>query len=144
MSFQWLQQRIEEEADRRRRETITLERLPVELAGLHGILKGCIASYQEIFPDERIEAALLPTGIRITVQEPYGPRSGPSRTVDVAIAQEIPGYRVVCGETKISIEAGILGNDTLYYRDQERDMFLNTEDLTRRILDRVLFPKLRE
>jgi hypothetical protein len=39
---------------------------------------------------------------------------------------------------------GVLPSDKLYYRDCEQDKYLTMEELTRRILDRVLFPKLRE
>jgi len=38
------------------------------------------------------------------------------------------------------IEVGLLPGDKLFYRDQ--DEFITGEELTRRILDRALFPKL--
>jgi hypothetical protein len=40
------------------------------------------------------------------------------------------------------IEVGLLPGDKLFYRDQ--DQFVTMEELTRRILDRALFPKLGE
>jgi len=41
-------------------------------------------------------------------------------------------------------EVGLLPNGRLSYRDREADQYLNIEDVTRRMLDRVLFPKLKE
>jgi len=144
MSFQWLQQRIQEEKDRRRRESITLERLPGALEELHGILKDCIDSYKSVFPQETIESVLLPSRIKVTVRESEELRAAQVRKVEVIIAPELPGFRVDRGDQAIPIELGLLGNDRLYYRDLERDRYLNMEDLTRRILDPLLFPKLRE
>jgi hypothetical protein len=44
----------------------------------------------------------------------------------------------------MAVEFGLLPNDKYYYRDQEQDKFLTMEEFTRRILDRVLFPALRD
>jgi hypothetical protein len=57
---------------------------------------------------------------------------------------DIPGFRLERGEYSLAIEVGVLPSDKLYYRDCEQDKYLTMEELTRRILDRVLFPKLRE
>jgi hypothetical protein len=40
----------------------------------------------------------------------------------------------------LDIELGLLPGDKMYYKDG--DKFLTMEELTRRILDRSLFPKL--
>ena len=47
-------------------------------------------------------------------------------------------------EYSLAIEVGVLPSDNLFYRDREQDLYLTLEDLTKRILDRVLFPKLTE
>ena len=57
---------------------------------------------------------------------------------------ELPGIRIDRGEDSLAVEIGILSNDKLFYRDCEKDTYLSLEDLTRRILDRALFPKLKE
>ena len=49
LSFQWLHMRIQEERDRRKRESITLERLPSALEELHEVLKQGIAAYAQAF-----------------------------------------------------------------------------------------------
>jgi hypothetical protein len=144
MSFQWLQQRIQEEKDRRLRESLTLERLPSALEELHGTLKDCIESYQAEFEGETIDSVLLPAQIEATVRDSRNTPDDRTRKVKVAIAPEIPGFRIDHANYSVTVEVGLLGNDKLYYRDQERDVYLNMEDLTRRILDPVLFPKLRD
>ena len=42
------------------------------------------------------------------------------------------------------MQIGVLPGDRLFYLDTSADQYLSMDDLTRRILDRVLFPKLRE
>lgn len=135
MSFQWLHMRIQEEKDRRKREAITFERLPSALEELHVILKSGVAAYTEAFGVESVEIALLLPRIRITT---------PAAGVDVVIAPEIPGFRIERGDHSVGVEVGLLPSNTLYYRDREQDVYLTMEDLTRRILDRALFPKLPE
>jgi hypothetical protein len=135
MSFQWLHMRIQEEKDRRKREAISYERLPLALEELHEVLKQGIAAYMDAFGSDVVEMSLLASGIRIVT---------PSVQVDVAVEQEIPGFRIVRGDQSLAVEVGLLPSNNLYYRDLERDVYLTLEDLTRRILDRVLFPKLPE
>jgi len=48
------------------------------------------------------------------------------------------------GEYSLAVEVGLLPSDKLYYRDCQQDQYLTREDLTERVLDRALFPKLRE
>jgi hypothetical protein len=143
MSFQWLHLRIQEEKDRREREKLTLERLPIALEELHDILKQGVDAFQHAFGSGTVEVVLLPSRIRITARESKNDRA-PAANVEVALSPEIPGFRVERGERAVDIEVGILASTSLYYRDRERDVYLNMEDLTRRILDPVLFPKLRE
>jgi hypothetical protein len=42
------------------------------------------------------------------------------------------------------VEVGLLPDDKVFYRDRDQDKYLTVEELTRRILDRSLFPKLAE
>jgi len=135
MSFQWLQMRIQEEKDRRKRESITFERLPSALEELHEVLKQGIAAYTDAFGSETVEMSLLASGIRIAT---------PAVQVEVTIAPEIPGFRIVRGEHSAGVEVGLLPSNNLYYRDPVLDVYLTLEDLTRRVLDRALFPKLSE
>jgi hypothetical protein len=135
MSFQWLHSRIQEEKERRQREAITFERLPLALAELHGTLKEGVAAFLDAFGADSVEMALQPTRIKITADEVK---------VEVIVDSKIPGFRIERGDYSIGIEVGLLPSNNLYYRDRERDVYLTLEDLTRRILDRVLFPKLPE
>jgi hypothetical protein len=142
MSFQWLHLRIQEEKDRRERETLTLERLPVALEELHGILKQGVNAYVEAFGADTVDIVLLPSRIKVTARDPHDQRAQPIAKVELIIAPEIPGFRLERGDRSVDIEVGILGSNNLFYRDRERDSYLNMEDLTRRVLDPVLFPKL--
>lgn len=144
MSFQWLHLRIQEEKDRRERETLTLERLPVALEELHGILKEGVNSYLAAFGPDTVDIVLLPSRLKVTARDPRDTRSAPIAKVELIIAPEIPGFRLERGDKSVDIEVGILGSNNLFYRDRERDAYLNMEDLTRRVLDPVLFPKLRD
>jgi len=47
-------------------------------------------------------------------------------------------------EYSLAVEVGLLSSDKLYYHDCPQDQYLTLEDLTKRVLDRALFPKLRE
>ncbi|HXA52416.1 MAG TPA: hypothetical protein VNV86_18995 [Candidatus Acidoferrum sp.] len=142
MSFQWLHLRIQEEKDRREREKLTLERLPIALEDLHDILKQGVESYKEAFGPGTVEIVLLPSKIKITARESKNDHAQPLAKVEVVLAGEIPGFRVDRGDKSVDVEVGILSSNNLFYRDRERDVYLNMEDLTRRILDPVLFPKL--
>jgi len=144
MSFQWLHLRIQEEKDRRERETLTLERLPVALEELHGILREGVNSYLTAFGPDTVDIVLLPSRIKVTARDPNDLRSAPIAKTELIIAPEIPGFRLDRGDRSVDIEVGILGSNNLFYRDRERDAYLNMEDLTRRILDPVLFPKLKD
>jgi hypothetical protein len=144
MSFQWLHLRIQEEQDRREREKLTLERLPIALEELHDILKQGVESYTEAFGPGTVEIVLLPSKIKVTARESNDDRAAPLAKVEVVLDAGIPGFRIERGDKSVDVEVGILSSSNLFYRDRERDVYLNMEDLTRRILDSVLFPKLRE
>jgi hypothetical protein len=144
MAFQWLQMRIQEETDRRHRTSTTLERLPQAMEDLHALLKECIESYTATFGVESAGIVLLPDRIKVTVHEERDGRWRPLSKVEVIAVPDMPGFRVEHGEYSMAVEIGILPSNKLFYRDREQDKYLVTEDLTRRILDRALFPNLRE
>jgi hypothetical protein len=142
MSDQWLHMRIQEERDRRQRESLTLDRLPQALEELHDILKGYVSAYKEAFGEESAESAIFPAHIEIMAMEHRGGQWQESGRVKVLIAPDIPGFRIERGDYSLDVELGLLPSNKLYYRDRQLDVYLTMEDLTRRILDRTLFPKL--
>jgi hypothetical protein len=143
MSFEWLQMRIQEETDRRRRETEILERLPLTLAELHGHLEACIESYTLVFGADAADSVLMPTKIEVTVREQRDGKWQHSSKVQVSIDPAIPGYQIDRGDVSMVIEVGLLPGDNVFYRDREQDKYLTMEELTRRVLDRAFFPKLQ-
>ena len=138
MTFQWLQMRISEEQDRRRRERQILEMLPAALAELHQTIAGCVGDYTAAFGEDSAEVALAPPAIRVSVKEPPG-------TVEILAVPEIPGFRIQRGAGEpLIVEVGLLPSNRMSYRDRQADQYLNMDEVTRRILDRTLFPKLKE
>jgi hypothetical protein len=144
MSFQWLTMRIQEEKERRDRESAMLLRLPVALEELHANIKECVVDYTRQFGAESADVQLLPLSVKVTAKEERDGRWQPAAKVEVIIVPEIPGFRVERGEYSVAIEVGVLPSDNLFYRDREQNVYLSLEDLTKRILDRALFPKLTE
>ena len=144
MSFEWLRMRIQEEADRRKREASTLGRLPVALEELHGLISECLADYTEAFGKEAADLQLLPERIKITVRELQNSKWQTVSRVEVSTVPELPGFRIERAEYSLAIEVGLLPNNKLFYRDCEQDKYLTMDELTKRILDRALFPKLKE
>jgi len=144
MSFEWLRMRIQEEQDRRDRESSTLDRLPLALDELHGLLKQCVTAYGETFGPDSAQISQLMGRIKVTVREQRDEQWQTASKVEVISAPDIPGFRIERGEYSLAVEVGLLPNGKLYYRDREQDVYLTVDDLTRRILDRALFPKLKE
>ena len=142
MPFQWLEMRITEEKDRRRREAQIRERLPRALDDLHAALSACISAYTQAFGAESAALSRDDGHIRITVNEQRNQTWKPAATVEIASDPLLPGFRIARGEQSLEIEVGMLPNDKVYYRDRELDQFVTIEELTRRILDRSFFPKL--
>jgi hypothetical protein len=68
----------------------------------------------------------------------------PRGKVEITAIPTLPGFQIERGSGPLVIEVGMLPGDRIFYRDQELDQYLTMEELTRRILDRALFPKLRE
>jgi hypothetical protein len=133
MTFQWLQMRITEEKDRRERENAILSRLPVALEELRVQLVDCVAGFNEAFPSQPATLEMVSGAIHVAC--------GDSR-VEVSIDTELPGFRVEQRPNHFSIEVGLLPANRFFYRDAEK--YLTPEEMTRRILDKALFPKLGE
>ncbi len=142
MSYQWLQMRIAEEQDRRHREAEIRKRLPLALEELSGTLRGCIETYNAAFGSEAAELTHHGSGLRIVVREERNGRWGEAAAVELTTVLDLPGFRIECGSDSFMIEVGVLPNDKVFYRDREQDQYLTMDGLTRRILDRALFPKL--
>src|SRR5579883_2198061 len=141
MSFQWLDMRISEERDRRKREEQVLERLPRALDDLRQLLAQCIADYQNAFGAESAELSGHLSRVRITAREQRDGKWETTAKVEVSIDTKIPGLLIDRAGTPLTIEIGVLPNDKVYFRDLEKDQYVTTEDLTRQILDRALFPR---
>ena len=146
MSYQWLSMRITEENDRRKREEEILERLPRALEEVHQALAGCVENYQQAFGPEAAELQSLATRIRVTVREELDGRWEQRSRVEVVTDASLPGFKIDRGDGSqpLIIEVGMLPGDKLYFRDHDKDQYVTMEELTRRILDRALFPKLKE
>ena len=138
MAFQWLQMRITEEQERRRREAQIREMLPAASKELQGSLSECVGAYTAAFGAASATMDFQPPVLRIVAQEP------PSK-LEVIADPAIPGFDVRRdGENALTIEVGLLPSNRLSYRDRAADQYLNNEELTRRILDRTLFPNLKD
>jgi hypothetical protein len=137
MPLPWLDMRISEERDRRRREADTLARLGPALDEMQQTLASCLEAYNSAFGAGAAVLRREGPVVSVQVQDPPG-------EVEIAITTELPGFQVERDGVSMAVEIGLLPNDKLFYRDCTADQFLTMEDLTRRILDRVLFPKLRE
>jgi hypothetical protein len=142
MSFQWLQSRVQEEQERREREAEILVRLPRALEEAYRHLAACIETYVGAFGPESADIHLQASKIRITIREELEGKWQQRAKVEMSIVPSLPGFRIERGGEPLTIEVGLLPGEKLFYRDQ--DHFLTMEELTRRILDRALFPKLGE
>jgi hypothetical protein len=144
MAFQWLQMRIQEERERRELQAKHLARLPAALQEIHDHLAECLQSYTENFGANSADIVMFPNRIKITVREERDGKWQALAKVEVICVPEMPGFRIERGESSMAVEFGLLPSDKLFYRDREQDKYLTMEEFTRRILDRALFPGLRE
>jgi hypothetical protein len=80
--------------------------------------------------------------MRLIVREEQDGRWEQRSKVDVTVVPSLPGFHIERGSETLEIVVGILPGDKLFYRDG--DQYLTMEELTRRILDKALFPKLGE
>ncbi len=144
MSFQWLQMRITEEKDRRAREQRILERLPDALVELYEGIRSCLESYNGAFGAHASEAELLSGKLRVVAFEELDGKWRECGKVEVSLLASLPGFQIDRGDEPLLIEMGVLPGGKLSYHDRTADQYLTMEELSRRILDRVLFPKLKE
>jgi hypothetical protein len=136
MPFQWLTLRIGEEQDRRTREAEILGRLPGAVDELHAELSACLREFTTTFGSDSARIERSATTVTVT--------SG-AVSVDIVTDSELPGVHVLReGASSLAVRIGVLPGDRLFYFDVAADQYMSMEELTRRILDRVLFPKLRE
>jgi hypothetical protein len=136
--------RISEERDRRQREAQVLERLPRALDEVHKYLKECVEDYQKAFGPESIEISGHLSRIRITVRDQREGKWEPIAKIEIQLDTKLPGFQVDRAGKPLTIEVGLLAGDKIYFRDQELDQYVTAEELTRRVLDRGMFPKLPE
>ena len=144
MPFQWLQMRIQEERERRELQAKHTARMPGALKELHDLLTECLASYTENFGADAADIVLLADRIQVTVREERDGKWQVVSKVEVVSVPDMPGFDIVRGESTMAVEVGLLPSDKLFYRDREQDKYINMDEFTRRILDRALFPSLRE
>jgi hypothetical protein len=142
MSFQWLQMRITEEQERRKREMQTLERLPRALEDLTRSLTECIKAYTAAFGPESAVISAMPHKTRITIREEADGKWQSRAKVEISLAPEMPGFQVLRDGEPLKVAVGLLPGDKVSFR--EGDTYLTMEEVTRRVLDRAFFPKLRE
>jgi hypothetical protein len=143
MSPQWLEMRIQEEQDRRRREATTQELLPKALEELHEQLSACINRYKEAFGPESADISNLVSKLRVTIRDEKDGKWQPRAKVDISLVTLPPAFKVERGESEpMLVDLGLLPGDRLSYR--LNDQYLTPEDLSRHILDRVFFPRLAE
>lgn len=146
MPFQWLQMRISEESDRRKREAAVMERLPRALEEVHQALTECVENYKQAFGRESAEILLQSGRIRVTVRSEKDGKWQQGGRVELVTTPAIPGFQIDrgTGGEPLVIEVGILPGGKLFYRDRAKDQYVTLEELTRRTLDRALFPNLNE
>jgi hypothetical protein len=135
MSFQWLELRISEERERRNREAKILARLPGAMDELGANLASCVHAYTAAFTDNSV--LLTQDGPRLTV-------AADSKRVEVLADPQLPGLQIQRDGVSMPIQIGILPGEGLFYLDLGADQYLSMDELTRKILDRVLFPNLKE
>jgi hypothetical protein len=142
MSFQWLKMRITEEQERRIRESQIRERLPRAQDELQRALADCIANYTEAFGPESAELKVDGHRISVVVREQLDGEWQEQARVEIAILEAIPGFQIENRGESLVIEVGLLPGDKLFYRDRVQDQYVSLDEVTRRALDRVFFPKL--
>jgi hypothetical protein len=127
--------RIGEERDRRAREAQILGMLPGAIDDLQAQLSACVDAFTTEFGGGTARIERTDRGLTVT---------GDGPPVDIVVDPELPGFQVKREASTLSVQVGVLPGDRLFYFDLAADQYLSMEELTRRILDRVLFPKLRD
>lgn len=145
MNFQWLEMRITEEKERRQKEAALLARLPRALEELGRDLSACVEAYQQAFGNESADILAMAHKIKVTVRDQKDGKWQQTGKVEITVNASVPGFQVDRGGAEPSmVEVGLLPDDKVFYRDRDQDRYLTVEELTRRMLDRSLFPKLAE
>src|SRR5689334_17468505 len=117
MSYQWLQMRITEEQDRRKREAEILERLPRAMQEWYDALMECLATYNDSFGAGSAEITLDPNSIQVRVREERKGKWEQSAGVDILLVPKLPGFQIERGGEPVMIEIGLLPGGKFYYRD---------------------------
>jgi hypothetical protein len=142
MSFQWLTMRITEESERREREANIRQRLPEALEEVRAAMENCVELYTQRFGADSAELQISQDTVRLIAREEQDGRWKPRAQVDVTAVLSLPGFHIEQDGQTLEIVVGILPGENLFYRDAEK--YLTMEELSRRILDKALFPKLGE
>jgi hypothetical protein len=107
---------------------------------VHRAIADCVAAYAAAFGPESIELTYLLHKVRVTVRELKEGKWEKSGRIEVTTLTKPPSLHIDRDGDVLDIEAGLLPGGKIFYKDGEK--FLTMEELTRRILDRALFPKL--
>jgi hypothetical protein len=140
MTFPWLEMRINEERDRREREAEIMARLPRAVEEIFAIVEDCVKLYCEHFGEEAARATLQNGTIHVTVRAESAGRWTERGAIEITMMPELPGIEVNRDGERTQIQIGILPGDRVFYKLGED--YLTIEELTQKILDRTLFPKL--
>ncbi len=140
MTFPWLEMRINEERDRREREAEIMARLPRAVEEIFAVINDCVKLYCENFGAEAGKATLQNGSIHVTVREEKAGHWTTRGSIEITMLPELPGIEVNRGGDRTQIQIGILPGDRVFYKLGED--YLTMEELTQRILDRALCPKL--
>lgn len=136
MSFQWLTMRISEENDRRERENAVLARLEEVFLELRAHLAECVETYNQAFAGAPARLEDLPGPVR-TIRI-----SANDQQVEMSLDHTVPGFQIDQPSGRKSVITGVLPGGNMYYRDV--DKYLSLEEVTKMVLDRTLFPKLKD
>jgi hypothetical protein len=110
-----------------------LNRLRSSLDELRTALADCVKTYNQAFGDGRATLEAIGGAVQVTAGE---------ARVEICLDPPLPGFLVDQGSERLAIEVGILPLGNLFFR--EADKYITPEEMTRRILDRALFPKLKD
>jgi hypothetical protein len=140
MGQQWLDMRIVEERERREREAATLAMLPTALGELHATVEECVRDFDRTFGPGAAEARLEGGRIHVEVRDQQGGKWVARPPVFISLIPELPGFLVEAGTETLRVEIGSVPGGHYYYR--VGDDYITLDELTRLMLDKVLFPRL--
>ena len=142
MNLEWMEMRIAEEHDRRKREEDIRRRLPTALEDLNESLTECVRTYTAAFGQQSASIQFAAGRVRIEAREEVDGRWVKRAEIAISNDFKLPGFRIDRAGEPYVVEVGVLAGDNVFYRDG--DDYITIEEVTRRILDRALFPKLFE